>query len=91
MRHFLTMQNSHDDQAQPPKSLADIISHFREVKHDLNNSLGVIMALSELAEKKPESITKLKDVVLTRAPAMVSSLQKVADELQQFAARNPDL
>lgn len=91
MRHFLTMQNSHDDQAQPPKSLTDIISHFREVKHDLNNSLGVIMALSELAEKKPESITKLKDVVLTRAPAMVSSLQKVADELQQFAARNPDL
>ncbi len=89
--HSSPMQNEQSSTPASPKSLAEIIADFREVKHDINNSLGVIMALSELAEKKPETVSKLKDVVLTRAPNIVASLQKVADDLQRCAASNPQL
>ena len=74
-----------------PETLAEIVARFREVKHDINNSLGVIMALTELAEKKPESLSKLKNVVLERSPQMVSELQSVSQSLQNLAARHPEL
>lgn len=84
------MQVNASGETQPSKKLSEIISDFREVKHNINNSLGVIMALCELAEKKPESLTKLKDVVLTRTPDMVRALQKLADDLQCYAASHPE-
>ena len=48
---------------------------FREVKHDINNTLAVIMALSELAQRNPAHYEKLSKAVLTRAPGVVEALQ----------------
>ncbi len=48
---------------------------FRELKHDINNTLAVIMALSELAQRNPAHYEKLSKAVLTRAPEVVQSLQ----------------
>ncbi len=70
-------------------NLQTVVAQLREAKHDINNSLGVIMALAELAERKPESVAKLRKVVLERAPQMVSQLQQVSENLQKIAANNP--
>jgi len=48
---------------------------FRELKHNINNTLAVIMALSELAQRNPAHYEKLAKAVLTRAPDVVQSLQ----------------
>ena len=48
---------------------------FREVKHDVNNTLAVIMALSELAQRNPAHYEKLAKAVLQRGPEVVQTLQ----------------
>jgi len=49
---------------------------YREVKHDINNTLAVIMALSELAQRNPAHYEKLAKAVLTRGPDVVQKLQE---------------
>ncbi len=59
---------------------------FREIKHNINNTLAVIMALSELAQRNPAHYEKLAKAVLQRGPEVVQSLQdfqfKLADKLK---------
>jgi hypothetical protein len=52
-----------------------IVEKFREVKHDINNTLAVIMALSELAQRNPAHYEKLSKAVLQRGPDVVQKLQ----------------
>lgn len=55
--------------------LEAVMEKFREVKHDINNSLAVILALSELAQRNPAHYEKLGKAVLDRGPKMVQMLQ----------------
>ena len=48
---------------------------FREIKHGINNTLAVIMALSELAQRNPSHYEKLAKAVLSRGPEVVQQLQ----------------
>ena len=48
---------------------------YREIKHNINNTLAVIMALSELAQRNPAHYEKLGKAVLTRGPEVVQMLQ----------------
>ena len=57
------------------EELAAIHEKYREVKHDINNTLAVIMALSELAQRNPSHYEKLGKAVLTRGPNVVQMLQ----------------
>jgi hypothetical protein len=57
------------------EELQAIHEKFREVKHDINNTLAVIMALSELAQRNPTHYEKLGKAVLTRGPNVVQMLQ----------------
>lgn len=54
---------------------------FRVVKHDINNTLAVIMALSELAQRNPAHYEKLAKAVLSRAPDVVQGLQTFQGQL----------
>jgi hypothetical protein len=58
------------------EELQAIHEKFREVKHDINNTLAVIMALSELAQRNPAHYEKLAKAVLSRGPDVVSKLQE---------------
>ena len=49
---------------------------FREVKHSINNTLAVIMALSELGQRNPVHFDKLAKAVLQRGPDVVRELQE---------------
>jgi len=57
------------------EELQAIHEKYREVKHDINNTLAVIMALSELAQRNPAHYEKLAKAVLTRGPDVVQKLQ----------------
>ncbi len=57
------------------EELHAIHEKYREVKHDINNTLAVIMALSELAQRNPAHYEKLAKAVLTRGPDVVQKLQ----------------
>ena len=66
------------------EELAGVYEKFREIKHSINNSLAVIMALSELSERNPVHYEKLAQAVLTRCPQIVTQLQEFQEELPKF-------
>ena len=57
------------------EELQAIHEKFREVKHNINNTLAVIMALSELAQRNPAHYEKLAKAVLQRGPDVVQQMQ----------------
>ena len=63
------------------EELQAIHENYREVKHDINNTLAVIMALSELAQRNPAHYEKLAKAVLTRGPDVVQKLQEFQNML----------
>jgi len=73
---------------QPANPLEELHMRFREIKHDINNSLAVIMALSELAERNPANYEKLSKTVLARCPEIVRRLQTFGNELAALAREN---
>jgi len=60
----------------PSDELAALNDKFRELKHSINNSLAVIMALSELSQRNPAHYEKLAQTVLIRCPQIVTLLQE---------------
>jgi two-component sensor histidine kinase len=48
---------------------------YREIKHNINNTLAVIMALSELAQRNASHYEKLAKAVLQRGPDVVQQMQ----------------
>jgi len=57
------------------EELQAVHEKFREVKHNINNTLAVIMALSELAQRNPAHYEKLAKAVLQRGPDVVQEMQ----------------
>ncbi len=58
------------------EELSGLADHFREFKHNLNNTLAVIMALSELAQRNPVHFEKLAKTVLQRGPDVVQQINE---------------
>jgi len=57
------------------EDLQALHDYFREIKHNINNTLAVVMALSELAQRNPAHYEKLAKAVLQRGPDVVQALQ----------------
>lgn len=70
------------------EELLGLHDKFREVKHSINNSLAVVMALSELAERNPAHYEKLSKTVLARGSDIVSQLQDFQKSM--MAIINPE-
>ena len=58
---------------------------FSEIKHSINNALAVMMALSEMSQRRPDYSEKLATTVLTKAPQIVSGLQEFTQVLNEKA------
>jgi DNA invertase Pin-like site-specific DNA recombinase len=69
--------------------LEELLEHFRNVKHDINNSLAVILALSELSQRNPAHFEKLAKTVLERGPGIVQMLQDFQMQLTAKAKGVP--
>jgi hypothetical protein len=73
----------------PSSEILALHERFREIKHSVNNTIAVMMALSELAQRNPTHYEKLTQAVLTRCPEIVSQLQNFQQEL--LSKVNPEL
>lgn len=63
---------------------------FSEIKHSINNALAVMMALSEMSQRRPDYAEKLATTVLAKAPQIVSSLQEFTDALNSKLGAKPE-
>jgi Mg2+ and Co2+ transporter CorA len=76
-------------QAITQEELAELQRKFSEIKHSINNALAVIMALSEMSQRRPDYAEKLATTVLSKAPQIVSSLQEFTQILNEKAGVKP--
>ncbi|HJX97483.1 MAG TPA: hypothetical protein VJ281_01280 [Chthoniobacterales bacterium] len=71
------------------EELVELQKKFSEIKHGINNALAVLMALSEMSQRRPDYAEKLASTVLTKAPQIVSNLQEFTALLNEKAGVNP--
>jgi two-component sensor histidine kinase len=67
------------------EELKQLQAKYTEIKHSVNNALAVMMALSEMSQRRPDYAEKLASTVLTKAPQIVSSLQEFTEALNEKA------
>jgi len=72
-----------------PEELAQLQKKFSEIKHSINNALAVMMALSEMSQRRPDYAEKLATTVLSKAPQIVSSLQEFTQVLNEKTGVKP--
>jgi hypothetical protein len=68
-----------------PEELVQLQKKFSEIKHSINNALAVMMALSEMSQRRPDYAEKLATTVLSKAPQIVTSLQEFTQALNEKA------
>jgi len=61
--------------------LQELHAKFREIKHSINNTFAVIMALSELGQRNPAHLEKLAKAVLQRTPDVVQQMSNFGEML----------
>ena len=81
---------SDPDRTISQEELAELQKKFSEIKHAINNALAVMMALSEMSQRRPDYSEKLASTVLTKAPQIVSSLQEFTQALNEKAGPKPE-
>jgi hypothetical protein len=73
----------------PQEELVQLQKKFSEIKHAINNALAVMMALSEMSQRRPDYAEKLASTVLSKAPQIVTSLQEFTQILNDKAGAKP--
>jgi hypothetical protein len=81
---------SETDQTISHEELVQLQKKFSEIKHSINNALAVMMALSEMSQRRPDYAEKLATTVLSKAPQIVSSLQEFTQALNEKVGVGPD-
>ena len=71
------------------EELVQLQKKFSEIKHSINNALAVMMALSEMSQRRPDYAEKLASSVLAKAPQIVSGLQEFTQLLNDKAGVKP--
>ena len=73
----------------PQEEIAQLQKKFSEIKHSINNALAVMMALSEMSQRRSDYAEKLASTVLAKAPQIVTSLQEITQVLNDKAGQKP--
>jgi hypothetical protein len=73
------------------EELVQLQKKFSEIKHSINNALAVMMALSEMSQRRPDYAEKLGTTVLTKAPQTVPVLQEFSQALNDKAGLKPSV
>ncbi len=72
---------THTESFMTRDELQALHEKFREIKHSINNTLAVVMALSELSQRNVAHYEKLGKAILTRGPEVVHQLQDFQNAL----------
>ena len=67
------------------EEIVELEEKFSEIKSTVNNVLAVMMALSEMSQRRPDYSEKLVSTVLTKAPLIVSRLGEFTQALNKKA------
>jgi two-component sensor histidine kinase len=65
------------------EEFSQIHEEFRDLKHRLNNTLAIVMALSEMSQRNPSYSERLAQTVLLRGPETVSLLTQFQNRLAE--------
>jgi len=82
---------SETDRRISQDEIVQLQKKFSEIKHSINNALAVMMALSEMSQRRPDYAEKLATTVLSKAPQIVSSLQEFTQALNEQAGTKPSV
>ena len=82
---------SETDRSISQDEIVQLQKKFSEIKHSINNALAVMMALSEMSQRRPDYAEKLATTVLSKAPQIVSSLQEFTQALDEQADAKPSV
>ena len=74
-----------NEEMVPLAEVRRLHSKLRELKHDISNSLAVMMALAEMTQRRPEHAEKLCRAVLNKAPKIVEEMHEFVMEFRQMA------
>jgi hypothetical protein len=72
------------------EDFVELQKKFSEIKHSINNALAVMMALSEMSQRRPDYAEKLATTVLSKAPQIVSNLQEFTQALNDKFGPRPE-
>ncbi len=82
---------SNPDKPLPtPEEYADLVLYYRKMKHDINNSLAVMMALAELSQRRAEHVPKLIDIVLEKSTKTAEDLKVFQTKLNELLPAVPE-
>lgn len=82
---------SDSERAISHQELVELQKKFSEIKHSINNALAVMMALSEMSQRRPDYSEKLASTVLAKAPQIVTGLQEFTQALNDKAGPRPEV
>ena len=71
------------------EELSQLQKKFSEIKHGINNALAVMVALSEMSQRRPDYAEKLASNVQQKVPQIVSNLQEFTALFNEKAGVNP--
>lgn len=71
-------------QSSSPESFDKLILEYHKLRHDVNNSLAAMMAHAELAERRPDYVPKLIEIVLQRSQLTVEQMAAFCERLEEF-------
>lgn len=85
------MNQSHQDPQAAPglhqeavPVIETVMAEYQETRHGLKNSLAVIMAMAEMAQRNPAHVPRLIECVLEKGPRMSLQLDDFTKILQQL-------
>src|SRR5205085_12229366 len=67
------------------QEIVELQKKFSEIKHAINNALAVMMALSEMSQRRSHYSEKLASTVFRKAPQIVSILQEFTQACNEKA------
>ena len=63
-------------------------TRFSQMRHSLNNTLAVFLALAELSQRNPDNFQKLAQSVCTRTPETVKLIQDFSAFLESKGSQS---
>ena len=73
-----------------PQEIIDLVKQYADVRHEINNSLSLIAAASELIRITPENTPKMLGTLSEQPLRISASMQRFTQVLEQkLGARRP--
>lgn len=77
-----SMSHAEQQLQQLHRQLETLHQNLRTVRHGINNSLAVIMAMAELSQRNPAQCARLSQLCLEKAPQIASAISNFSELME---------